>query len=135
MATADFDNETTFVIACEDGNAEEVRELMKAGVDPSARGSVAICNAVEGKHLHVLYILLDDKRCDPTAMDNYALYAALRGDFVDGVVLLLNDDRVRRALVDQKMTGIVAPLAVAYRKFMDSGNVLDALKGHPGRVV
>ncbi len=135
MATLDLDNETQFIRACEDGSVDKVTALMKAGVDPGTRGSIGICNAVEGNHLHVLYLLLDDGRCDPTAMDNCALYAALRGGFVDGVVLLLNDHRVRHALVRKKMTGIVAPLAIAYRKFMDGGDVIDALKDHPGKII
>lgn len=81
------------LVACESGNAAEVRKLLAAGVDPNARrnsGATALSYAVAGRHADVVRALLDAK-ADPnrTSFGLAPLFLAAENSDVEIIKLLL----------------------------------------------
>ena len=74
-----------FINAARKGNLQEVEDLLRKGVDPSADNNNGILNeiqiiislldtairyAAENGHLEIFKLLLQDNRVDPSADDN-----------------------------------------------------------------
>lgn len=81
------------LVACESGNAIEVRKLLGEGVDPNARrnsGATALSYAVAGRHTEVVRALLDAK-ADPnrTSFGLAPLFLAAENGDVENIKLLL----------------------------------------------
>lgn len=81
------------LVACEEGNAAKVRQLLKEGVDPNAArtsGASALLYATAGRHTEVLSLLLDAK-ADPnkTLAGLSPLFLAAENGDIDAVKLLI----------------------------------------------
>lgn len=80
--------------ATQNGDVNEVRDLLAAGANPSAFGNAPIQWAAQYGHLEVIRLLLSDPRVDPSVEDNYAIQMAAQYDYLEVVRLLLSDQRV-----------------------------------------
>ncbi|HXC52601.1 MAG TPA: ankyrin repeat domain-containing protein [Candidatus Limnocylindrales bacterium] len=81
------------LVACEDGNTDKVRQLLKEGVDPNASrtsGANALLYATAGRHSEIVSLLLDAK-ADPnrTSAGLSPLFLASENGDIDTVKLLL----------------------------------------------
>jgi ankyrin repeat protein len=81
------------LVACEEGNATKVAQLLKEGVDPNATrtsGASALLYATAGKHSSVVALLLDAK-ADPnrTSAGLFPLFLAAEHGDLETVKLLL----------------------------------------------
>lgn len=133
-----------FLVACEKGNAAEVRKMLKEGANPnSARtsGATALSYAVAGRHTEVVRVLLDAK-ADPNR-DSFGLaplfLAAENGDIETVKALLAAGAKVNSRLraVDEEMkvrngdTPLMASAsptgkAAVTRALLDAGADVDA---------
>ena len=96
-ADPSFDNQSAFNIACDYGNIEIVKYLLKdERVDPS--DLTGFMWALESHHYNVVKFLLKDKRIDPTIDENEAIRYASNTQNYEAVKILLNDDRVKNSL-------------------------------------
>jgi hypothetical protein len=76
------------------GLVEEVKRLIKKGIDPSGDNNSAIRWASYNGHIEVVKLLLQDPRVDPSDGDNYAIRYASSNGYTEVVKLLLQDPRV-----------------------------------------
>ena len=81
------------LVACEEGNVEKVRQLVKEGVDPNASrtsGANALLYATAGRHSNIVAVLLDAK-ADPnrTSAGLSPLFLAAENGDIETVKLLL----------------------------------------------
>ena len=99
-----------FLVACEKGNAQEVRKLLTSGVSPNSSrssGASALTYAVAGKHTAVVKILLDAK-ADPnqTAFGLAPLFMAAESGDLETLRVLLKagaDVNQRLQAIDEDM--------------------------------
>ncbi|MFN2376632.1 MAG: ankyrin repeat domain-containing protein [Candidatus Binatia bacterium] len=98
------------LVACEAGDARQVKKLLDEGVDPNASrtsGATALSYAVAGKHAEVVHLLLAAK-ADPnrTTFGLAPLFLAAENGDVDTVKLLLDAGakvNARLVAVDEEM--------------------------------
>lgn len=82
------------VRACESGDLDTVKELLKNGADPSCYNNYSIKIASCNGHTEIVELLLQDARVDPS---NESIIRACIAGNVDVVKLLLDDSRVNPA--------------------------------------
>jgi len=96
-ADPSFDDQSAFNIACDYGNIEIVKLLLKdERVDPS--DLTGFMWALESNHFDIMKLLLKDKRVNPSINNNEAIKYANNIQNYKALKILLDDDRVKNSL-------------------------------------
>ena len=90
-----FDSSMVFIVACNRGFTNLVRELLdRPDVDPALANNEAIASACLYGHTDTIKMLLVDPRINPADQNNGAINDACRSNNINIVRLLLADERV-----------------------------------------